>query len=323
MARFILARLGQGVIVVALAATIAFVLARAAPGDPFTAISDPRMSAADRAEFRVEWGYDKPVLTQYVRWIGNFARGDFGHSHSQSRPVSAVLRDAVPNTLLLMVPGIVFGIIAGIAIGTWQAARRDRPLERIASTATLAIISTPDFIIVILMLTVFALKLGLAPSTGITDPVMHNSMSALGRLADIVSHLTLPVICLALLVAASLSRYQRTAVSAVLHEDYIRTAYSKGATEARVIFGHALRNSLGPAIAIGGLLLPAMFGGAVFIEKIFGIPGIGLELVNGVGSRDYAVVQAIVLVGTLLVTAAGILSDIVAVLVNPRMRLDA
>jgi peptide/nickel transport system permease protein len=260
---------------------------------------------------------------QYGRWLSNFAHGNFGQSHAQSRPVSAVVADAIPNTLLVMVPGIVVGLVAGIALGTWQAARRHRTAERVSSAVTLALVSIPDFVLVIVILTVFSLKLGLAPSAGIVDPVFHDSMSFAGRVMDVASHLVLPVLSLALLVAVSLSRYQRTAVIGVLNEDFIRTAYSKGATEWRVVLRHALRNSLGPAISIGGLLLPAMFGGAVFIEKIFGIPGIGLTLVNAVGSRDYAVVQAIVLIGTALVTLSSAASDACAALVNPRARLDA
>jgi peptide/nickel transport system permease protein len=152
---------------------------------------------------------------------------------------------------------------------------------------------------------------------------MHDSLSLGGRIRDTLAHLILPVLTMALLVAAPLSRYHRIAVEGVLHEEFIRTARSKGATERRVVYGHALRNALGPVITISGLLLPAVFTGAVFIERIFSWDGMGLALVNAVNGRDYAVVQAIVLVGTVLVTFAAALSDVVAALVNPRLALTS
>lgn len=323
MRRFILARAGQALVVVIIVSTLVFLLAHLAPGDPFWAIEDVRLSVADRERLRAVWGYDQPLWRQYVMWGTNFVRGDFGWSHAQSRAVSEILRDAIPNTLMLMSPGLVLGMLLGIVLGTWQAVDRPSIRERIVNGITLTIISIPDFVLALIALLLFAIKWRLAPSAGMQDPVMHESMSWGGRVQDIAAHLWLPVTTLAIVVAASISRYQRTAVLGVLGEDYIRTARSKGATERRVVYGHALRNSLGPAITIGGLLLPAMFAGAVFIERIFSLHGVGDTLVSAVAGRDYALVQAIAVLGTVIVTMGAALSDIVAAIVNPRLTLQA
>lgn len=323
MRGFLLARARQAVLVIIAVATITFALAHAAPGDPFWAIDDPQLGEAARAQLRAQWGYDQPVWSQYLRWLGNFATGDFGWSHSRGRPVVDVLRDAVPNTLLLMIPAVVLGVLAGVAFGTWQAARHGRRGARIADAAALALASVPDFLVALAALTLVSVTLGLAPVSGMVDPVHHDSLSWFGRVADVAAHLWLPAGTLATLIAVSVSRYQRTAVLGALREDYARTARAKGATERHVLVHHVLRNALGPVIAIGGLLVPSMVAGAVFVEKVFAWPGMGLTVVDAVAGRDYALVQAIVVISTVLVLVANTAADVVAAAVNPRTRLES
>jgi peptide/nickel transport system permease protein len=321
--RFALQRSGQTAVVVVLVVTISFTLAHLAPGDPFTSFDEPGTATVDRATLRAQWGYDLPVWRQYVRWVANFASGDFGWSHSRAQPVSAVLRDAVPNTLVLMLPAVCLGLLAGVALGTWQAARRGSLLERASGTATLTLISIPEFIVALTVLLVVAVRWQLAPVSGMVDPVRHDALSLTGRVRDVLAHLVLPGSTLAALIAASVSRYQRAAVLLVLPEDFLRTARAKGATLRRVLLRHALRNALGPVITIAGLLLPAVFGGTVFIERVFAWPGMGLTLVEAVAGRDYPLVQAIVLVGTTLVAAGGAAADVLAAAANPRAGLAA
>lgn len=322
MRGFILARVGQAAVVVVAVATLTFALTRLAPGDPFLAVDDQRMSAADIAALREQWGYDRPVWVQYGKWIGNFATGDLGWSHSRGRPVSDVLREAVPNTLLLTVPAAVFGLLIGVAFGTWKAVRHGSVLARAGDAATLAFVSIPDFIVAVAVLSVFGIELQWFPTSQMVDMVHHDSLSFPGRVGDIARHMVLPSGTLALIIATSVSRYHRAAMLGVLREDYLRTARAKGASEQRVILRHALRNALGPVIAIAGLLTPTLFAGAVFVEKVFAWPGMGLTVVDAVSGRDYALVQATVLMGTVLVVFSATLADVVAVLVNPRTRID-
>jgi peptide/nickel transport system permease protein len=300
-----------------------FALGRLAPGDPFLAFDDPQVTTFDRDRLRAQWGYNQPLWKQYATWLGNFATGDFGWSHSRSQPVSAVLTDVIPNTFVLMTPAVLLGLLAGVVLGTWQAARRERFAARVSDAATLTLASIPDFVVALIVVTLFASTWRLAPMSGMVDPVFHDSMSFAGRVRDVAAHAVLPATTLALLIAASVSRYQRTAMLGVLREDYLRTARAKGVSEWHVLTRHALPNALGPVIVIAGLLLPAVFAGTVFVEKVFAWPGMGLTLVNAVAGRDYALVQAVVLIGAVLVALGGAIADVVGAAVNPRTRLDA
>lgn len=323
MGRFLAKRAAQAILVIGAVATLTFALAHAAPGDPFLGIDDPRMTEAQRQQLRHQWGADEPVPRQYVRWLANFARGDFGWSYLQSRPVSDVLRDVVPASLILAVPAIVLGVLAGVAFGTWNALRHDRAAGRAADAVALVFISVPDFVVALAVLSLFAVHWGLAPTAGMTDPVNHDSMSALGRIADMLAHLALPCLTLAAMIAATVARYHRAAVLDVLREDYVRTARATGAPERAVLFRHVFRNALGPVIALTGLIIPGVFAGAVFVETVFAWPGLGSTIVEAVGRRDYPLVQACAIVAALVVVAAALAADIIAAAVNPRLRLDA
>ncbi len=324
MRRFLLARSAQAVVVIALVATLAFVLVHLAPGDPFaTSIDDPSNSAALHAQQMHHWGYDQPLPVQYARWIANLARGQFGWSHSRNRWVVDVLRETIPRTALLMAAALCAGVLAGTALGTWQATRRGRPAERASSTLALVILSVPEFLVALAALALLAERWRWFPVSGIVDAASHDSMDVLGRAADVVRHLALPAGTLALLVAAAISRYQRSAMLTVLPEEFIRTARAKGAGERQVVLRHALRNALGPLITILGLLLPALFGGAVFVETIFSWPGIGRMMVDAVSGNDYPLVLAGVIVGSVLVALGSATADVLAALADPRVRIEA
>ena len=324
MRRFLLARGAQALVVIALVATFAFVLVHVAPGDPFTGnIDDPSNSPAIRAQQMHQWGYDQPLPVQYVKWLRNLARGDFGWSHSRNRRVADVLAETVPRTLLLTGTGLIAGVLAGIALGTWQAARHGTAAERATNVLTLATLSVPEFIVALAALALPAARWHWFPVSGIVDPAMHDSMDALGRTADVLRHLALPAATLALLTAAWVSRYHRAAMLVVLPEEFMRTARAKGAGEFKAVVAHALRNALGPLITIVGLLLPALFGGTVFIETIFSWPGVGRMMVDAVSGNDYPLVLAGVLVGSALVALGGALADVLSALANPRVRMGA
>ncbi len=322
MRRFLLARGAQALIVVALVATLAFVLVHLAPGDPFSqTFDDPAHSAELHAEQLHRWGYDQPLPVQYAKWLGNVARLEFGWSHSRNRPVTAVLRETVPRTLLLMGTALALGIAAGVGLGTWQAARHGTPAERATSAAALTLIAIPEFLVALAMLAIPAATWHWFPVSGIADPAGQDSMSALARIGDVARHLALPAGTLAALAAAAISRYHRTAMLAVLPEEFIRAARAKGAGEFAVIVRHALRNSLLPLVTIVGVLVPALFGGAVFVETIFSWPGVGRMMFDAVHGNDYPLVLAGVMVGSALVVLGSTVADLLAALVDPRVRL--
>jgi peptide/nickel transport system permease protein len=322
--RFLLARGAQAVAVIAIVATLAFVLVHLAPGDPFGAsLDDPANGEELHAQQMHRWGYDQPLPVQYGKWFGNLARGELGWSHSRNRRVAVVLADTVPRTLLLMGTALIGGVLAGLLLGTWQAARRGGIAERVSGTLATAVLSVPEFLVALAALALPAARWHWFPVSGIVDPALHDSMGPMGRAWDVARHLALPAGTLALLTAAAVSRYHRSAMLAVLPEEFVRTARAKGAGEFTAVVRHALRNALGPVITIVGLLLPALLGGAVFVETIFSWPGMGRMMVEAVAGNDYPLVLAGVLAGSLLVVVGSALADVLSALTDPRVRIEA
>ena len=324
MLRLIVSRGAQAAVVVFLVVTLAFALIHLAPGDPFSAaFADPSLSSETVAQQRTLWGYDQPLLVQYGRWAANVLHGEFGWSIMRSRPVRDVLLETIPNTLILMGTALAFGLAGGVVLGTWQAARRGSAAERASGALTMVLLSIPEFLVALGALTVLALGLRWFPVGRMIEPALHETYSYAGRVGDVLRHLALPAGVLAVLLASAISRYHRSAMLAVLPEDFIRTARAKGAGTARVLANHALRNALGPVIAIAGLLLPALLGGTVFVEKVFNWPGMGLTMVEAVGRRDYPLILAGVLAGSAMVALGGAVADALAWLTNPRSRNTA
>lgn len=320
MRRYIAARLAQSVIVVVLVTTISFFLVRLAPGDPFSFVGDFSMSVAVRDQLRSQFGYNKPMIEQFVLFLGNVAHGRLGYSQSMHRYVGDVLVDALPRTLLLMGVALLLAFVIGVGVGALQALRRESWLDRAFSGVLLLFYSIPDFWLALMALLALAYWLPIFPAGGMIDQVMHDYMSFGGRVRDIVSHLILPSITLALLSAAGIARYQRAALLDVLPQDFVRTARAKGLAEGRVVLKHALRNALLPVITLIGLMLPTLVGGAFFIEKVFAWPGMGYVAANAIASRDYDLVTGSVIVGGIMVTIGSLVADLLYAVADPRLR---
>jgi len=303
--------------------TLTFVLVHLAPGDPIAATLDrPGVTEAVRQQWRESFGLDRPLSEQYVRWVANAARGELGYSFSHHRPVRDVLADTLPRTMLLGGLALVLSFVLGVLVGVLQAERPGGARDRWLGRVLLLLYSVPDFWLALVALLVFAYRLPIFPAGGIVDPVMHDYLSVGGRIADRLSHLVLPVLTLTLLSAASIARYQRSALMDVLPSDWMRTALAKGLSARAAVRRHAVRNALLPTITLAGLWLPTLAAGAVFIEKVFSWPGMGLATVNAIGARDYPLVTAGVLAISVLVVAGALLADIAVAIVDPRVRLS-
>jgi peptide/nickel transport system permease protein len=318
--RYLAARLGQSLVVVFLVTAISFFLIRLAPGDPFSFVGDFTISDAVRDRLRVQFGYDRPMLEQFLLFLGNVVRGRFGYSHSMHRYVGDVIADVLPRTLLLMSVALVASFALGIAIGALQAVRRGTWLDRSVSSLLLLFYSIPDFWLALMALLAFAYWLPIFPAGGMVDQVMHDYMSFGGRVRDIAAHLILPSLTLALLSAAGIARYQRAALLDVLPQDFVRTARAKGLGEHGVVFKHALRNALLPVITLLGLSLPALVGGTFFVEKVFSWPGMGYLAANAIAARDYDLVTGTVIVGGIMVALGSLLADLLYAAADPRLR---
>jgi peptide/nickel transport system permease protein len=316
--RRLLARLGQSVFVVFIVATITFFVIHAAPGDPFS-YDSPRITPELRAQWRAQFGVDQPLTVQYGRYLWSLAHGRLGYSIGHRESVSTVVAEALPRTLLLSGLGLALSLIIGVVIGTAQAARRAGWFDRVTSFVLLVLYSLPDFWGALIILLIFAYWWRVFPAGGMVDP-MHDYMRGWRAASDWLQHLILPVGALTVLTLAGITRFQRSAVLEALPADYVRTARAKGVSESGVVWRHAFRTALSPVIVLLGMMLPAMLGGTLFVEKIFSWPGIGLLAANAIQDRDYDLVTGTVIVGAVLVVVGNLIADVVHAALDPRVR---
>ncbi len=319
MRRLLVARLSQSLIVVLIVTTISFIVIHAAPGDPFS-YEGRNVTPAVREHWREQFGYNRPLPEQFARYVISAARGDLGYSVHTRQPVSAALAQAVPRTLLLTGVSLALSFLLGLMVGVMQAVRRGRWFDRISSGVLLFFYSLPDFWGALMLLLLFAYWMPILPNGGIVEPVLHEYMGGWAAFVDRARHLILPVVSLTLLTMAGISRYQRAAMLEVLPSDFIRTARAKGLPEREVVWRHALRTALTPMVTLLGLLLPALLGGALFVEKVFSWPGMGLLAANAIAARDYDLVTATVIVGSIMVVIGNFLADLLLVALDPRVR---
>jgi peptide/nickel transport system permease protein len=321
--RYLAARALQAIGVVLAITTLTFVLVHLAPGDPLSISLDrPGITQAVRDQWRTAYGLDRPLPEQYVRWVVQAARGDLGWSYSHHQPVRAVLAEALPRTILLAGPALVLSFLVGVVTGVLQVERLGGARDRWLGRGLLALYSVPDFWLALVALLLFAYRVPLLPPGGLVDPVVHDYLSPAGRAMDRLRHLVLPLATLTLLSAAMIARYQRAALVEILPADWMRSALAKGLSWRSAVRRHALRNALLPTITLAGLSLPSLAGGAVFVEKVFSWPGMGLVTVDGIAARDYPLVTAGVLAISVVVVLGALLSDLALALADPRIRLD-
>lgn len=317
--RHIVARLGQSLIVVFIVTTISFFVIRTAPGDPFSYDSG-KLSEEVRDRWRHQFGYDRPIVEQFARYVSSVGRGKLGYSLSQRRTVAEALGDALPNTLLLVGTALTVSICLGVIIGVIQATKPGGWFDRISSSSMLVFYSLPDFWGALMMLLVFGFWFRLLPQGYMTNPTLHDYFTPWGKFLDIAKHLVLPAATLTLITIAAIARYQRAAMLEVLPADYIRTARAKGLPERAIVWRHALRNALTPMITVLGLLFPVLLGGALFVEKVFSWPGMGDLTARAIEGRDYDLVTASVIVGSVMVVVGNLIADLLQAAVDPRVR---
>ena len=300
-------------------ATLTFVAIHAAPGDPFLPGSERPVDPAVSARLRTQFGLDRPIAEQYLRYLGQLARGNLGVSFAQRRSVADAIRAALPHTLLLGLAALLVDFSLGMSMGVAQAARRGGRIDGALTALTLLVSSLPTFWLGLLLLLVFGEWLGWLPLGGAYDPAVYGSLTAFGRAAQRMQHLVLPALALGLVGAATTARYQRAAMMEALGEEYVRTARAKGLADSGVL-RHALRNALLPIATLFGLSLPMVLTGAVVVETVFGWPGMGRLAADAVAARDYPVVIATSLVAATLVVAGSLVADVAINALDPRLR---
>ncbi len=322
MARFAFRRLAAALLTVALVVSITFVLAHLAPGEPMLADAERfHVDPARVARVRAEFGLDRPLATQYAMYLGNAIRGNLGESFTMRRPAVALLLERFPHTALLAGAALLIAFAAGIAVALVQATRPGSWTDALLSGATLAFHSTPTFWLGLILLVVCAQWLGWLPVGGMTTPVEHQAMGAMGRMLDVGRHLVLPALTLALVQTAEIARYQRGALLDALGSEFVRAARAKGLAERAVLVRHALRSALAPVVTLAGMSVPALLAGSVLVESVFGWPGMGRLTRDAIVSRDYNLILAAAVASAVLVALGNLVADLAAHALDPRTTL--
>ena len=291
---------------------IVFFIIRFVPGDPATVMLGLRSTPENVESLREELRLNDPIWVQYGHWLGNIVRGDLGVDYRTHEPIRDQLLTRLPVTLEMALLAMVMSAAMGIPLGVLAAVRRNGPADFSANALGLTGISIPDFWLGVILILLMALVLGWLPSSGFV-PITES-------VGDNLRHMLLPAFTLAVNFAAVLTRTTKAAVLEVLSRQYVRTAHAKGLSERVVVAGHVLRNAAIPVITVMGLQLGYALGGAIIIEQIFSLPGVGRLTLNAVLERNYPVVQGAVLLVTFLFMAINVLTDSLYALVDPRLR---
>ena len=302
---YILKRLGLAILTVWVVITATFFIMHAVPGGPF--MSEKAMTAAVTAQLEAKYGLDKPLMEQYFTYLKDIVtKFDFGPSIKQrGRQVTDIIADGLKVSAKLGVIAAALALVVGIVLGAVAALRRNKLIDKIIMVITTALVSMPSFIMGSLLLILFAVKWKLLPANGATT-----------------QGLVLPVITLSLSPMAYITRLTRSSMLDVLGQDYIRTARAKGVPGARIIFGHALKNSLIPVITYVGPMLAYIVTGSLVVEKIFSVSGIGRAFVNSITNRDYPLIMGTTIVLASLIVIMNLISDILYKVVDPRITLE-
>jgi peptide/nickel transport system permease protein len=291
---------------------VVFLMMRFIPGDPVTNMMGEMFSQEDADRLRKELGLDKPLLVQYGKWLGLLLRGDWGHSLFTHQPVLTDILYRLPVSLELLILSTIVSLLIALPAGTIAAIRPNTWKDYSAMVVAMAGVSIPEFFLGVMLFLLFGLLLGWLPVSGYI-PLLENPWGNL-------LHMVLPVIALGLPRAALLTRLVRASLLEVLKMEYVTTARAKGLGEKFVVLKHALKNALIPTVTVIGLQVGFLIGGAIVIETVFAVPGIGSFGIDAIIKRDYPQVQAFVLVGALIFVLANLVVDLLYVVIDPRIQ---
>jgi peptide/nickel transport system permease protein len=295
---------------------IGFGLMHLAPGGPLAVYTlNPTITAQDIERIKIIFGLDQPVYVQYFKWAAGMFTGNWGYTFFGGRPVLGVIVERLPATMLLMGSALSIAILLGMTVGMIGAVRRYSVWDYLATTGALVALSFPTFWFGLMAIFVFAVDLRWLPSGGMYE------LGEEGNVVDLLRHLILPTLVLALVITATYSRYARSSFLEVLHQDYMRTARAKGLRLRERLFRHAFPNAVKPLIALLGTDLPVLFSGALVTESIFGWPGMGRLFVDALTMKEYPILMGMIMFTAFFVILGNLLADIAIALLDPRVRL--
>jgi peptide/nickel transport system permease protein len=312
MWQFILRRLLATIPVVLVVAVFVFLMLRLTPADPAAIIAGDNANAEQVAAIRKQLGLDEPMITQFFIWAAKILSGDFGESFFFKKTVASLIADRVQPTVSLAIFTMILAIAVAVPLGVLAAARQGSIVDRLVMGFSVAGFSVPVFVIGYLLIYVFAIQLQWLPVQGYTRLEVNPG--------DWFRRLILPSATLAVVYVALIARMTRTSMLEVLSEDYVRTARAKGQVERKVLFRHALRNAAVPIVTVIGIGIALLIGGVVVTETVYTIPGLGRLTVDAVLARDFPVIQAVILLFSLVYVLINLLVDIIYTLLDPRIR---
>lgn len=315
MSGFVARRLGQSLLLLLLVSVLGFAILHLAPGGPLSQFaSGSDMTQEDLDRIAEQLGLNRPLPVQYAEWAWRMLGGDWGRSFRDGEPVLRIIGAHLPATLQLMVTATLLAILLGVAIGTLGAVRRHSVFDTVATVGAMVALSIPTFWFGLVAIYTFSVWLGWLPSGNRSTP-------GDGSVLDLLRHLILPALVLALVETAIWSRFMRSSMLDVVNQDYIRTARAKGVPEGHILLRHAFRNAALPMITVLGLQLPTLLGGALVTETVFTWPGMGRLFLDSISYRDYPVVMGILMFSATLVLLGSLLADLLHAVADPRIRL--
>ncbi|MCC6314506.1 MAG: ABC transporter permease [Thermomicrobiales bacterium] len=314
MIGFLVQRLIGTIPVLLLVSLTVFSLMHLIPGDPVQVMAGEVQDPETLARLRADLGLDRPLYVQYAAWLGNAVRGDLGKSIRTREPVTDVVLQRLRPTLQLSAIAMLLAGVVAFPAGILSATRRNSRIDAIATAFALLGVSMPNFLVGLLLIFAFSMKLGWLPTSGYVD-IFADPIAGLRSLA-------LPAITLGMALTAVIMRMTRSSLLESLSQDYVRTARAKGLVERRVVIRHGLRNALLPIVTVVGLQVGNLLAGAVITEYIFAIPGIGRLIVDSVFARDYPVMQGVVLLSVIGFIASNLVADLLYASLDPRIRLS-
>ena len=316
MRRYIARRLLLLVPVLVGVSIVIFMVLHLTPGDPAEVMLGSQATREDLERLRADLGLNEPLHVQYARWVAHVARGDLGRSLWMKRPVLNEVLGRLQATLVLTGAALVLSTAVGIVLGVASAARPNSVLDRLSAVASLFGASMPVFWLGIVLMVIFALRLGWLPASGMYAPYGG------GDLRDLLAHLALPAVTLAAASVTIIARLTRSTMLDILGQDYIRTARAKGLVERGVVLRHGLKNALVPIVTVVGVQAGYLLGGAVLTETVFAWPGVGTLMVQGILARDFPLVQGCVLVVALSFVLVNLAVDLLYAWLDPRIRYE-
>jgi peptide/nickel transport system permease protein len=296
---------------------LVFALFAMMPGDFFS--GDTKLTPMRLEQLRESYGFNKPVMTRYFLWLGQLLHGDWGFSLQYNQPVSKVIGTYIWNSFIISFGAFLIAWIAAILASIYSARHQHSPFDRVLTFAVFALMSLPSFFIGLVLIKVFAINLGIMPVGGLIDT--GSNYTGAQYWFDVIHHAILPMMVIVFVNFGPLTRYFRVSMIDTLGMDFIRTARAKGLPESSVIYKHALKNAMLPAITLLGFRLPALFSGAIITEQIFSWPGIGRIQYESVTTRDYSLLMAITLLLAVLTVVGNFIADVLYTMADPRVRL--